>query len=244
LIAFISAEPAFGDVKLFYNKWGQLTIEELASHYRIGKVDVAERKFKGHIDEYDLIGLKFLEIDYDSSGVKNGKFKYDRFGVVIEGVFENNFPKFSLPDSIMKQLVLKENFTQAMYIRKDDYKQIKDLLFPMPRSEDTVVINGQVFGVVEEMPTFPGGMSAVSKFLGYYLTYPEQAKEKKVSGKVLVEFIIMTDGTVNNVKVKEGIGMGCDEVAVFAISKLPDWKPGYQRGKAVPVKMVLPISFK
>ncbi|MFN8806841.1 MAG: energy transducer TonB, partial [Bacteroidota bacterium] len=100
------------------------------------------------------------------------------------------------------------------------------------------------FTTVEEMPVFPGGMNMLSEFLGYNLVMPKLAKERGLTGRVFVMFTIMQDGAVGDLKVIKGIGLGCDEAALFAVSVLPDWKPGYQRGKPVKVRMTLPITFR
>lgn len=247
LILTLVTQHSFGEITLFYNHYGELTIKELASHYRQCDIDVNNKKFKGQVNEFDLDGTKFLELNYDSNGVKNGNFEYKRFGASFKGIFKNNVPKFSLPDSIMKQIIDKEKFIQAAYIRKNDYNEIKTILTPFSQSPDSVLVNGEVvyevFTLVEKMPTFPGGMTALSNFLSYYLVYPKQALDNGVKGKVLVEFTIMKDGTIGKTRVREGIGHGCDEAAQFAVSKLPDWNPGYQSGKPVLVRMTLPIQF-
>lgn len=166
------------------------------------------------------------------------------FGLLLEGEFENNLPKTSIPDSILELISKKERFIQSIYIRKRDYPEIKNILSPVAQSSDSIVVNGEVFRIVEDPPKFPGGMTAVGQFISYHLTYPKAAREKGITGRVFVEFTITLDGTINNIKTIKGIGYGCDESAEFAIGMLPDWKPGYQRGKPVSVRMVLPISFQ
>lgn len=243
LLIFVSG-LAFGNIKVFYSKSGEITIPELATHYRLGLIDPENKTFKGHIIEFDINERPFLELNYDTLGVKNGYFKYDRFGLLLEGEFENNFPKTSIPDSILELISKKERFVQAIYIRKRDYPEIKNILSPVAQRSDSIIVNGEVFTIVEDPPTFPGGMTAVGQFLSYHLTYPKAAKEKGITGRVFVEFTITRDGTIDNIKTIKGIGWGCDESAELAIGMLPDWKPGYQRGKPVSVRMVLPISFQ
>ncbi|MCZ6694499.1 MAG: energy transducer TonB, partial [Bacteroidetes bacterium] len=63
-------------------------------------------------------------------------------------------------------------------------------------------------------------------------------------GNVFIEFVVEKDGAITAVKSLKGIGAGCDEEAVKVINKAPKWKPGKQRGKAVRVRIVLPIHFR
>ena len=101
-----------------------------------------------------------------------------------------------------------------------------------------------VYQIAEEMPEFPGGVEALMDFVGKNVKYPEEAKEKEISGRVFVSFVIEKDGSVSNVKVLRGIGGGCDEEAVRVIKGMPKWKPGMQKGKPVRVSYMMPINFK
>lgn len=101
----------------------------------------------------------------------------------------------------------------------------------------------EVFQIVENMPSFPGGDDALFKFLGENINYPDEAKDKGISGVVYVTFVVDYDGEITNVKVIRGIGGGCDEEAVRVIKAMPDWEPGRQKGKRVRVQYNLPIRF-
>ncbi|OFY52189.1 MAG: hypothetical protein A2W85_00345 [Bacteroidetes bacterium GWF2_41_31] len=100
-----------------------------------------------------------------------------------------------------------------------------------------------VYTMVDSMPEYPGGMNAMMSFLSSNITYPQQAKNDTISGRVFINFIIEKDGSVTNVKVLRGIGSGCDEEAVRVISSMPKWKPGMQNGEAVRVSYNIPIKF-
>ena len=99
-------------------------------------------------------------------------------------------------------------------------------------------------GGVEELPEFPGGMAAWSKFLSKNLRYPSIAQENGVMGRVTVSFVVERNGEISAIKVLRGIGAGCDEEAIRVIKKSPIWKPGMQNGKAVRVSYVIPIVFQ
>ena len=101
-----------------------------------------------------------------------------------------------------------------------------------------------VYQVVEVMPEFPGGMSQMATFLSENIKYPEEAKDKNISGRVFIEFVIEKDGSVSNVNVMRSVGGGCDDEAVRVVKAMPKWKPGLMKGKPVRVHYVLPINFK
>ncbi|MGB1041105.1 MAG: TonB family protein [Flavobacteriales bacterium] len=100
-----------------------------------------------------------------------------------------------------------------------------------------------VYKFVEEMPEFPGGKEKMFEFLAKNITYPEIAKENEVTGNVYIQFTVEKDGSLTDIKVVRGIGSGCDEEAVRAVKKMPNWIPGKQRKKLVRTSFILPIRF-
>jgi protein TonB len=109
--------------------------------------------------------------------------------------------------------------------------------------EEEEIVEEEIFLVVEEMPSFPGGEGEMYKYIGKNIEYPRMAKESGISGRVFVTFVVEKDGRVTDVQVLRGIGGGCDEEAVRVIKSMPSWKPGKQRGKPVRVQYRMPIKF-
>ena len=111
-------------------------------------------------------------------------------------------------------------------------------------AQNKEVATDKVLEKAEVMPEFPGGEQAMMKFVAENVQYPEEAKEKEISGRVLVGFIVEKDGSIADVKVVKGIGGGCDEEAVRVVKAMPKWKPGMDKGKPVRVHYMLPLIFK
>ena len=107
-----------------------------------------------------------------------------------------------------------------------------------------MVNNDSIYQMVEVMPEFPGGTAKMMDYLSKNIKYPEEAKEKGISGRVFLSFVIEKDGAVSNVKVAKGIGKECDDEALRVVKAMPKWKPGLQKGKPVRVNYMLPIFFK
>lgn len=101
-----------------------------------------------------------------------------------------------------------------------------------------------VFMVVEQMPEFPGGMSACLKFMADHVAYPKEAAEKKIQGRVIVQFVVMKDGSIANARVLRAVDPLLDAEALRVIGLMPKWKPGTQRGQAVNVKFTMPVTFR
>ena len=115
---------------------------------------------------------------------------------------------------------------------------------PLPDVEEPDDLMNEPFVIVEKMPVFPGGEAALMQYLAKNTVYPQRAREAGIGGTVYVTFVIETDGRVSSIAVLREVAGGCTEEAIRVVSGMPRWEPGKQRGKAVRVRMNLPISFK
>ncbi len=120
-----------------------------------------------------------------------------------------------------------------------DIDEVMDLPPPPPPAEDEEEAEPEIFVIVETMPDLIGGLAAIQK----KINYPPIAKKAGVEGRVIVQFVVDEKGDVVDPVVVRGIGAGCDEEAIRAVSQAK-FTPGKQRGKPVKVKMSLPITFK
>jgi TonB family protein len=105
-------------------------------------------------------------------------------------------------------------------------------------------MQGELFTVVEQQPEYEGGMEAFYKYVSSEMTYPLQARQRGIEGRVYVQFVVEKDGSLSDVKVIKGIGAGCDSEAVRVVQNASSFKPGTQRGRPVRVRMSMPIIFK
>ena len=103
--------------------------------------------------------------------------------------------------------------------------------------------NQNVFDQVEEMPEFPGGMPALIEFLQTNIKYPEDAIKQDVGGRVMVMFVVETDGSISNVRVARKVFPSLDKEAVRVVKAMPKWKPGKEKGRPVRVNFTLPVVF-
>ena len=101
-----------------------------------------------------------------------------------------------------------------------------------------------VFDVVEVMPQFPGGATALMQYLSQNIRYPKEAMESETQGRVIVTFVVCKDGSICDAKVVKSVSPALDAEGLRVISSMPNWTPGTQSGKAVNVKYTVPISFR
>ena len=102
----------------------------------------------------------------------------------------------------------------------------------------------KVFEVVEQMPSFPGGMAALMAYLQKSIKYPPVAEENGIQGRVVCTFVVERDGSVTDVRVAKSVDPSLDKEAVRVVSAMPKWIPGKQNGQSVRVKYTLPVTFR
>ena len=96
---------------------------------------------------------------------------------------------------------------------------------------------------VEKKPDFPGHHEAYLRFLATHLHYPKEAKEKGISGKVFISFVVERDGSLSHLKILKGIGHGCDTEVLRVFRLMPKWNPGLVKGRPVRAYAARMVSF-
>ena len=124
---------------------------------------------------------------------------------------------------------------QVEWVDLDDYDYVE--VEPEPEEEE-------VFMVVEDAPEFPGGINALLEYLKKNIKYPAICRDNNIQGRVIVSFVVNKDGKIVDPEVVKGVNPSLDKEALRVISTMPNWKPGYQRGKPVRVKYSVPVNFR
>lgn len=101
----------------------------------------------------------------------------------------------------------------------------------------------EIFTVVEQMASFPGGLQELNKYLAKNIKYPQQARETGTQGRVYLTFVVEKDGSITDIKILRDIGSGCGEEAIRVVKSMPKWTPAMQRGKKVRQQFNLPVNF-
>lgn len=119
-----------------------------------------------------------------------------------------------------------------------DIADLKEVITQAPVEEEKPYV------AVEQMPQFPGGDAELLSFISKNLHYPTIAQENGIQGKVYIRFVVSATGAVKDVQVLKSLDPYCDKEAIRVIKALPNWIPGKQNGKNVPVYYTVPITFK
>ncbi|MCF8231607.1 MAG: energy transducer TonB [Bacteroidales bacterium] len=196
----------------------------MASYYRVAEYDTTTGNMIGPFRNYN---------NNNGSLIATGKMVVKGNDTTLKD-FEGN--------SNHRSVAKKMGELKASYFRSDDYPELKEFIEPYQTIEER--INMGEFKVVGAQPRFPGGQKALFWFLRKFLVYPAKARKNGITGMVRVKFTINTCGSIENVKVVEGIGYGCDKEAIRIMNLLPDWLPALQNGKPKPVTLSMPIAFQ
>ena len=126
----------------------------------------------------------------------------------------------------------------------DDTQAAVEVKYTPVEVEEEEVEEEQIFQIVEEAASFPGGIGECMKWLGKNIKYPTISQENGVQGRVIVQFVVNRDGTIVDAKVVRGVDPYLDKEALRVVNMMPKWTPGKQRGKAVRCQFTLPVQFR
>lgn len=104
-------------------------------------------------------------------------------------------------------------------------------------------LGSRVFMVVEEQPRFPGGEAALMTYLRNNLRYPSSARQNNIQGTVLAQFVVLADGSIDEVQILKSLHPDCDAEVQRLIKTLPKFEPGKRNGQPVNVRYRLPVRF-
>ena len=143
--------------------------------------------------------------------------------------------------------VVEEKVETRIEINTEDdasKRQMEAFVPPPPPKPKVEEVTEEIFVVVEEQPEFPGGNTAMMKFLSDNIKYPVIAQENGIQGRVITNFVVERDGSITDVQVVRGVDPSLDKEAIRVIQSMPKWKAGRQRGSAVRVRFTLPVVFR
>lgn len=116
--------------------------------------------------------------------------------------------------------------------------------FDLVRSPESDTLSNIVSEHPDAYPEYPGGVEGIVKFLIENLHYPEDACALNIQGRVIVRFVVDTEGKVVDPEVVRSIYPSLDAEALRVVSLLEGFTPGIKDGKAVRTWYSLPISFR
>ncbi len=178
-----------------------------------------------------LIGLALTTLLFFSSMKKidNIKDKFDDSEQVENGV---------IGDESLAHASETEKVTSAIKSTTETGEKAVE------SSDPKKVFTGKVYDLVDEMPSFPGGLEELYKWIDSNVQYPAAAWENGIEGRVIVKFIVEKDGSLSDSTVIHSVHPMVDREALRLVGQMPKWNPGKRAGIPVRVRYCLPIKFK
>lgn len=197
--------------------------------------------------QYHLLGLTYSH-KYGLSN--NFNFSHLKQRIIMMNKKKTNgaghikYALFAIPAFA---LLLAGNISCSSEATKTD--DVKEKAVTEKADEAEVIVQepatkGEAFTVVEQMPEFPGGMKELMTYLKDNIKYPKAAQDKKVQGRVIVQFVVEKDGTPTEFNVVRSVDPDLDAEALRVLGGMPKWKPGMQKGQVVRVKYTVPVAFR
>lgn len=95
----------------------------------------------------------------------------------------------------------------------------------------------------DSAPAFPGGDAALQTYLSENMKYPKAASDNGIEGVVNVEFAVLPDGTIGQIKIVRMLDPDLEQEAIRLVKSMPTWTPAEKGGKPVEQTVTLPVKF-
>lgn len=167
---------------------------------------------------------------------KNADKNIEKVEVVSDTVFQSEV----VPDTVAMSVdsAVQSSVMDSIAVTESKQTECDSLVSKSVNDEPN-----ETFVMVESMPEFPGGAYEFNQWLSNTMEYSDEMRQKGVYGKVVVRFIVDTDGCIKKVKVVKGVDPLLDAEAVRLVKMMPKWTPGRQGNKVVKVQYTMPINF-
>lgn len=218
------------------------------------KADISKMRFSffeiGMIASLSLVLYAFSYTQYEKEASNLGSMVYEEEMEVMENTVQKQQPPPPPPPPELKivedDVKIDEEQPEVETTETEQTEAIKPTIeIPTETVEETNEVFE--FHEVSEMAAFKGGDAEMYKFIGENLSYPPMAFENEIEGKVIVQFVVMPDGSLKDIEIlgTKKLGWGCEEAAIAVVKKMSGlWTPAKQRDKKVPVRFRLPIKFE
>lgn len=239
---------------------GEIYFKEGDAHYEMG---IMAGKLN---DKYVLIELRSLRDprwrreyeDYDEAAAEAEAEEMTReMELALEEAMEEAMREASDEEDYEAEQELIKRMEEM-----EKYEGREEMYEPIPPVDGTQMIEEkrviQYEEVIEEEPrvqaeiidfpdieaSYPGGNTAMMKFIAENVVYPKEAIEKGIQGRVFTQAVVLEDGTLTDIKVMRGVSPEIDAEAVRVISMMPKWIPGEVNGKKAKMMVRIPITFQ
>lgn len=129
-------------------------------------------------------------------------------------------------------------------------REMRLVKFELPRKSQEAAQNDPELRRVYDMreipvaPQFKGGSEGLGKWIEENIQYPASAAKDKIEGRVIVQFLITKHGNIAAPRIVKGINDALNNEALRVIKSMPNWTPGYAKGKPANTMYTYPVTFR
>jgi len=205
------------------------------------------------------LDIKIFKMDLEKVRIMVRKTDHGKISMETQVDDPDTPPVFVVDGKVVKEIdhLDPENIETVQVIKNPDSEEAKKynashvVLITTKKKDstntrdevDVLKTDGEVFYVVEDMPMFPGGKTALKTYIYSNLEYPDGMKKEGISGEVYVQFLVATSGKLEKIHVARSTRKEFESPALDVFKEMPAWDPGKQRGKPVKVNVVVPVRF-
>lgn len=142
-------------------------------------------------------------------------------------------------DNTARGVVTQEGSDDA-----DKFKAVQEQVVVKEPEPEVKPKEEEIFIAVEQPAEFPGGPTALMKWLNNNVRYPEAAQQNDIQGRVIVKFVVEKDGSIGKTEILKGVDRDLDREALRVVKKMPKWQPGKNNGVPVRSYFNLPVVFR
>ena len=197
------------------------------------------------------LSLTYMIFEWTITDIPNNKYNSKNMDkMCVEEMIpitQQELPKPPLPPK--KSIVIEEIEVLDDKIKIDNTIEIptfdvsEDTAFTFI-PEEKEILEPIPYYKVETKPKFKDGeASTLINWITNNSDYPDICFEANISGTVWISFVINETGKIINVEVIRSVDTYLDNEALRVIKSMPNWTPGIQAGKNVPVPYQLPVKF-
>lgn len=118
--------------------------------------------------------------------------------------------------------------------------------YGIPQTDETGnagAADNNIHATAEQNPEYPGGTAAMMTFIARNLRYPALCQENGIKGRVVLKFVVETDGSIGEIKTMSSPHYLLEKEAIRIVRKMPKWESGRQSGRPVRVWYTIPVNF-
>ena len=144
-----------------------------------------------------------------------------------------------IPEPIPEEALLTEEIADTL----SALVALPDSITPPKAVDPPPLVAMTPTEIVQEMPEFPGGITALMVWLDRNIIYPPLVIQQKVKGTTYLTFLVDKEGSVIEPEIEEALHPMISAAIMRAARQMPKWEPGKMNGQVSIVRVTIPIEY-